>query len=122
MDIRIEVIFIGVSDPVRSREFYRSIGFSIDHDQQVDDQTWFIQATPPGSACSISFGRGLSPMEPGQQKGIMAVVPDADQARQLLLDAGVEASEVDPQAWGRFVSFADPDGNSWVLQELPKRG
>jgi catechol 2,3-dioxygenase-like lactoylglutathione lyase family enzyme len=122
MEIRIEVVMLGVADPARSREFYERIGFHIDHDVQVDDATWFIQATPPGSACSIAFGRGLSPMQPGEQKGIMAVVPDADEARQALLEAGADCSEVDEQVWGRFVSFQDPDQNAWTYQELPARG
>ena len=121
MEIRIEVINLGVSDPARSREFYERIGFHIDHDQVVSDDIWFIQATPPGSACSISFGKGLSPMQPGQQKGIMAVVPDIVEARQVLVDAGVEVTEIDEQVWGRFVYFADPDGNAWTYQQLPAR-
>lgn len=122
MDIRIEVVFLGVTDPARSLEFYERAGFVIDFDRQLSDELWFVQATPPGSACSIAFGRGITAMEPGAQKGIMAVVDDADAARQSLLDAGVNCTDVDEQAWGRFVSFADPDGNIWRLQQLPSRG
>jgi uncharacterized glyoxalase superfamily protein PhnB len=78
--------------------------------------------TPPDSACSIAFGRGLSDMEPGSLRAVMMVIDDADAARAELVAAGVDASEVDPQPWGRFVTFSDPDGNRWTLQELPKRG
>jgi uncharacterized glyoxalase superfamily protein PhnB len=76
--------------------------------------------TPPGSACSIAFGTGIGGnLEPGQQDTIQVVVPDADAALTQLRDAGVEANGVDEQAWGRFVTFDDPDGNSWTLQQLP---
>lgn len=121
MDLRIEVVFLGVSDPARSRQFYERAGFVIDFDRQLSDELWFVQATPPGSACSIAFGKGVTAMEPGAQKGIMAVVDDADATRKVLLDAGVDCTEVDEQAWGRFVSFAGPDGNTWTLQQLPAR-
>jgi uncharacterized glyoxalase superfamily protein PhnB len=78
-----------------------------------------VQLTPPGSACSVSFGEGLTTMEPGGQKGVMMVVDDVAKARETLAANGVEVSEVDEQPWGSFVSFADPDGNSWTLQQLP---
>jgi catechol 2,3-dioxygenase-like lactoylglutathione lyase family enzyme len=78
--------------------------------------------TPPGSACSIAFGTGLGlTLAPGQQDTIQVVVPDADEALAHLRDLGVDADGVDEQAWGRFVTFADPDGNSWTLQQLPSR-
>ncbi len=71
----------------------------------------------PGSACSIAFGTGLSPMEPGSQRGIQVVVEDAEAARAALVEAGVETTDADQQPWGTFVFFNDPDGNAWTLQE-----
>ena len=122
MDWKIELIFVPVTDVDRAKAFYvDQIGFHADYDQKVNENLRFVQLTPPGSACSIAFGLGLTDMAPGSQKGIQVVVPDADEARQHLLDNGVEASEVDEQEWGRFVSFSDPDGNAWVLQQLPPR-
>ena len=80
-----------------------------------------MQLTPPGSACSIAIGTGITTMTPGTQSGIQVVVEDAAAARRELVARGVDASEVDTQPWGLFVTFSDPDGNRWVLQELPKR-
>jgi len=120
MKARIEVVTVPVSDPDAAKEFYvGKLGFTLDHDQTVSDETRFIQVTPPGSACSLAFGRGLSAMDPGSLNAVMMVIDDADAARAELLDAGVAASDVDPQPWGRFVTFEDPDGNRWTLQELP---
>ncbi|WP_406246149.1 VOC family protein [Microbacterium sp. M] len=120
MDWKIELIFVPVTDVDRAKDFYVKIGFNADHDQRVNEELRFVQMTPPGSACSIAFGTGLGDsMEPGQQNSIQVVVPDADAALAQLRDAGVEASGVDEQAWGRFVTFDDPDGNTWTLQELP---
>lgn len=122
MDWKIELIFVPVTDVDRAKEFYERIGFHTDHDQVPFDGLRFVQMTPPGSACSIAFGDGLGiRLEPGQQNTIQVVVPDADEALAHLRSAGVEASDVDPQSWGRFVTFADPDGNTWTLQELPAR-
>jgi catechol 2,3-dioxygenase-like lactoylglutathione lyase family enzyme len=122
MEMRIEVVVVPVSDTDRAKAFYvDQVGFHADHDQRVSPQLRFVQLTPPGSACSIAFGEGISTMAPGSLKGVMMVVPDAAAARTELVERGVEASEVDEQAWGKFVHFADPDGNSWQLQELPKR-
>jgi catechol 2,3-dioxygenase-like lactoylglutathione lyase family enzyme len=121
MDWRIELIFVPVSDIERAKEFYvDKVGFHLDHDHQVSDELRFVQLTPPGSTCSIAFGEGLGvDMPVGGQRGIQVVVADAAAARDQLRAAGVEASEVDEQAWGRFVRFADPDGNAWTLQQLP---
>lgn len=120
MDWKIELIHVPVSDVDRSKDFYVKIGFNADHDQVVHEGLRFVQMTPPGSACSIAFGEGLGlDLEPGQQNTIQVVVPDADAALAQLRDAGVEADGVDEQAWGRFVTFDDPDGNTWTLQELP---
>jgi catechol 2,3-dioxygenase-like lactoylglutathione lyase family enzyme len=122
MDWKIELIFIPTTDVDRAKAFYADqVGFHVDHDHRVNEQLRFVQLTPPGSACSIAFGEGITKMAPGSQQGIQVVVPDAAAARQHLLDHGVAASEVDAQAWGSFVTFQDPDGNGWVLQELPRR-
>jgi catechol 2,3-dioxygenase-like lactoylglutathione lyase family enzyme len=121
-DWRIELITIPVTDVDRAKAFYvDQVGFVADYDQRVSDTLRFIQLTPPGSACSIAFGEGLTDMEPGTQRGLQIVVPNADDALAHLRENGVEASGVDELAWGRFVTFADPDGNVWALQELPKR-
>jgi uncharacterized glyoxalase superfamily protein PhnB len=87
-------------------------------DHTVSDEIRFVQITPPGSACSIAFGKGVSPMEPGSLQGLQVVVPDADAARAHLIEHGVEASEVQDLPWGRFVYFSDPDGNGWALQQI----
>jgi catechol 2,3-dioxygenase-like lactoylglutathione lyase family enzyme len=122
MDWKIELIFIPTTDVDRAKAFYADqVGFHVDHDHRVNEQLRFVQLTPPGSACSIAFGEGITKMAPGSQQGVQVVVPDAAAARQHLLDHGVAASDVDAQAWGSFVTFQDPDGNGWVLQELPRR-
>ena len=81
-----------------------------------------MQLTPPGSACSIAIGKGLTTMEPGSLDNLQAVVADADAAHADLTERGIEVSAVDDQPWGRFVYFADPDGNRWSLQQLPNWG
>ncbi|MFE1644505.1 VOC family protein [Microbacterium sp. P01] len=122
MDWKIELIFVPVTDVDRAKDFYVKIGFHVDHDQTVGDDLRFVQLTPPGSACSIAFGVGLGiDLEPGRQNTIQVVVPDADGALAQLRAAGVVASGVDDQGWGRFVTFDDPDGNTWTLQQLPPR-
>lgn len=122
MDWKIELIHVPVSDVDRSKEFYERIGFHADHDQTPFEGLRFVQMTPPGSACSIAFGTGLGgDLEPGRQNTIQVVVPDADEALAHLRGLGVEAQGVDEQAWGRFVTFDDPDGNTWTLQQLPPR-
>lgn len=122
MDWKIELIFVPVTDVDRAKEFYERIGFNPDHDQVPFDGLRFVQMTPPGSACSIAFGEGLGvSLEPGQQNTIQVVVPNADEALEHLRSVGVEAQGADEQAWGRFVTFDDPDGNTWTLQELPPR-
>lgn len=119
MTWKIELIFVPVSDVDRAKEFYEKIGFNPDFDQQVSDELRFVQMTPPGSACSIAFGTGLElTLQPGQQDTIQVVVPDADEALAQLQELGVDAKDVDEQDWGRFVTFDDPDGNSWTLQQL----
>ena len=123
MDWKIELIFVPVTDVDRAKDFYVKIGFNADHDQTPMEGLRFVQLTPPGSACSIAIGTGLgSDVPPGSLDIIQVVVPDADEALAHLRGLGVEADGVDEQAWGRFVTFADPDGNRWTLQELPTRG
>ena len=117
--MRIELIIVPVTDVDRARDFYASLGWNVDHDQVVDESTRFVQITPPGSACSIAFGRGLAETEPGSLRGVQLVIADADAALALLREKGVDAEGVDEQAWGRFVTFRDPDGNQYTLQQLP---
>ena len=123
MDCKIELIFVPVTDVDRAIEFYvEKVGFTLDMEARVDENIRFVQVTPPSSACSIAFGEGITDMTPGTQNSIQCVVPDAEAARQELLGRGVDASEVETLAWGSFTSFADPDGNSWTLQQLPSPG
>ncbi|MGN6325486.1 glyoxalase [Pseudolysinimonas sp.] len=103
-----------------TRDFYASIGWNIDFDQSPSDEIRFVQITPPGSACSIAFGRGLVEAEPGSLRGVQLVVRDADAALAMLRGKGVDAEDVQELAWGRFVTFRDPDGNTFTLQELPE--
>jgi catechol 2,3-dioxygenase-like lactoylglutathione lyase family enzyme len=117
---KIELIPVPVTDVDRAKDFYTRIGFNADHDRQVNPALRFVQLTPPGSACSIVLGQGITEKTPGTQE-IQVVVADATAARRQLLDAGVEASEVDQTPWGDFVRFADPDGNRWSLQALAAR-
>ena len=120
MDWKIELLAVPVTDIDRSKEFYVKIGFNADHDHTVSESLRFVQLTPPGSACSIVLDLNLTSMKPGTLQSIHTVIADADQARKQLIDAGVEASEVDEQPWGRFVHFADPDGNHWSLQQIQR--
>lgn len=120
MDWKIELIFVPVTDVDRAKDFYVRIGFNADHDHTPMPGLRFVQLTPPGSACSIAIGEGLgNTLEPGRQDTIQVVVADADAALAQLRDAGVDARGVDEQDWGRFVTFDDPDGNTWTLQQLP---
>jgi catechol 2,3-dioxygenase-like lactoylglutathione lyase family enzyme len=122
MDWKIEVVFLGVTDVDKAKAFYvDQVGFHADHDVQVNESLRFVQLTPPGSACSVAFGQGVTDMEPGSQRGVMIVVSDVKAAREQLLARGVEASDIDEQPWGSFVRFSDPDGNTWALQEVPAR-
>lgn len=122
MDWKIELIFVPVTDVDRAKEFYvEKLGFNADHDQRVNENLRFVQLTPPGSACSIAIGEGLgSAVAPGTLDVIQVVIPDADAVLAELRAKGVEAEGVDEQAWGRFITLKDPDGNRWTLQELPK--
>ena len=120
MDYKIELITIPVSDVDRAKAFYvDGCGFNADHDHVVHEGLRFVQLTPPGSACSISIGQGLTDAEPGSVKGMQMVVADARAAHDELAGRGVAVSDVDSQPWGEFVYFSDPDGNAWALQQLP---
>jgi catechol 2,3-dioxygenase-like lactoylglutathione lyase family enzyme len=122
VDWKLELVIIPVSDVDKAKAFYtEQVGFVADHDHTVSDEVRFVQLTPPGSACSIAFGRGLVSGEPGSVKGLQIVVDDARAAHDELAGRGVAVSDVQDLAWGRFVFFQDPDGNSWSLQELPPR-
>lgn len=123
MDCRIELVFVPVSDVDRAIEFYvDKAGFHLDMQARVDENTRFVQVTPPSSACSIAFGEGISDMPAGSQRGIQVVVDDVELARRQLVERGIEASEVEHLVWGSFTHFADPDGNTWAVQQLPRRG
>ncbi|MGH3368358.1 MAG: VOC family protein [Nocardioidaceae bacterium] len=120
MEMKLELVTVPVSDIDRAKEFYLAAGFVLDHDKTVTDGLRFVQMTPPGSACSIAFGAGLTEMAPGTLDNMQMVVADADAIHAELMNRGVQVNGVDDQPWGRFVYFADPDGNRWALQELPK--
>jgi predicted enzyme related to lactoylglutathione lyase len=125
MDWKLELVAIPVSDVDRAKAFYtEQVGFNVDHDHRVSDELRFVQLTPPGSACSIAIGTGLSesPPPPGSVQGVQLVVPDIHAARAELVGRGVEVSEVHEFPWGSFVFFKDPDGNGWSVQAIPDRG
>ena len=122
MDWKLELVAIPVSDVDRAKTFYtEKVGFNADHDQTVNEKIHFVQLTPPGSACSISLGKGLVDTKPGSVQGLQMVVTDINAARAELVERGVEASEVQHFPWGSFVFFSDPDGNGWAVQQVPAR-
>ena len=122
MDWKIELVAIPVSDVDRAKEFYtQKVGFNPDQDHRVSDEVRFVQLTPPGSACSIAIGLGLTEAEPGSVQGVQMVVADIEAARAELVGRGVEVSDIQDFPWGRFVFFQDPDGNGWSVQQLPPR-
>ena len=137
MDLKLELVLIPVSDVDRAKAFYtEKLGFSLDVDHQASEQFRVVQMTPPGSACSITIGVGLTDAAPGSYRGTHLVVTDIVAAREDLAARGVEVSEVrhfdrdasewrpgpDPEhgKYASFADFADPDGNTWVLQEVPE--
>jgi predicted enzyme related to lactoylglutathione lyase len=122
VDWKLELVAVPVSDVDRAKSFYvDQAGFNADYDHQVSDDIRFVQLTPPGSACSIALGKGITDAEPGSVKGLQLVVTDAHQARAELVERGVDVSEVQDFPWGSFVFFSDPDGNAWAVQQLPSR-
>ena len=122
MDWKIELIILPVSDVDRAKAFYvDQVGFHPDHDHTVNENLRFVQLTPPGSACSIAIGKGITDKTPGSVGGLMMVVADIEEAHRQLSERGVSVTNVHDEAWGRFVDFNDPDGNSWSVQQLLAR-
>jgi predicted enzyme related to lactoylglutathione lyase len=122
MDWKLELVAIPVSDVDRAKAFYiEQAGFVADHDHRVSDELRFVQLTPPGSACSIALGTGISDQPPGSVQGLQMVVPDIQAARAELVERGVDVGEVQEFPWGKFLFFSDPDGNGWAVQQLPPR-
>ena len=120
MDYKLELVGVPVTDVDRAKAFYvDQVGFVADHDQVVNEDIRFVQLTPPGSACSIAIGKGITKMAPGSLDNLQIVVADAEAARAELAGRGVQVSDVDVMPWGSFVFFSDPDGNTWALQQLP---
>ncbi len=123
MDFKLELVAIPVSDVDRAKAFYtEQAGFTADHDHTVSDEIRFVQLTPPGSACSIALGKGVTQAAPGSVQGMQLVVSDIHAARAELVERGVEVGEVQDFPWGSFVFFSDPDGNGWAVQQIPARG
>jgi len=122
MDWKLELITIPVSDVDRAKAFYvEKLGFNADHDHQVNENLRFVQLTPPGSACSIAIGTGLTEAKPGSVEGLQIVVKDIEAARTELENRGVTVDQIHDLDWGRFIYLTDPDGNKWAIQELPSR-
>ena len=122
MDWKLELVAVPVSDVDRAKAFYtEKASFNADHDHRVSDEVRFVQLTPPGSACSIAIGSGISQSEPGSVQGMQLVVSDINAARTELAERGVDVSEVQEFDWGSFVFFSDPDGNGWAVQQIPAR-
>jgi catechol 2,3-dioxygenase-like lactoylglutathione lyase family enzyme len=122
LDWKLELVVVPVSDVDRAKAFYTDkVGFNADHDHTVSDDLRFVQLTPRGSGCSIAIGKGLTTADPGSVQGLQVVVRDIEVARAQLVERGVAVSEVQEFAWGRFVFFADPDGNRWAVQEIQPR-
>jgi predicted enzyme related to lactoylglutathione lyase len=122
MDMKLELVAVPVTDVDRAKAFYSDqVGFNADHDHHVSDTLRFVQLTPPGSACSIVLGLGITDAAPGSVRGLQLVVTDIEAARNELVGRGVEVSEVQEFPWGRFVFFSDPDGNKWAVQEIQAR-
>ena len=132
MDYKLELVLLPVSDVDRAKEFYtEKAGFNLDVDHQPNDEFRVVQLTPPGSACSVTFGIGITDAEPGSVRGTHLVVTDIDAAHADLTGRGVDVSDIrhmTPEGWkpgpdpdhadfNSFADFRDPDGNTWVLQE-----
>jgi catechol 2,3-dioxygenase-like lactoylglutathione lyase family enzyme len=123
VDFKLELVAVPVSDVDRAKAFYtEKAGFNADHDHVVSDEIRFVQLTPPGSACSISIGKGLVDTPPGSAQGLQLVVSDIQAAHDELAGRGVDVSDVQSFPWGDFVFFKDPDGNGWSVQAIPPRG
>ena len=133
MELKLEVVIIPVSDVDRAKEFYEEkLGFNLDVDHQAGESFRVVQLTPPGSACSITIGKGISSAEPGSYKGMHLVTPDVEAARAELVANGVDVSEPfhfgaegqtsglhpDRADYGSYLQVEDPDGNTWLIQEV----
>jgi predicted enzyme related to lactoylglutathione lyase len=122
VDLKLELIAVPVSDVDRAKAFYSErVGFEVDNDVTVRDGLRFVQLTPPGSACSITIGEGLTEKEPGSLEGLQLVADDIEVARKELSARGLEISEIQDFPWGRFLFFSDPDGNGWAVQQIPEQ-
>lgn len=142
VEMKVEVIIIPVSDVDRSKRFYEHLGWRVDVDFVFSADFRVVHMTPPGSACSVAFGKGVTPAPPGSAQGLFLIVPDLEHARAELVRRGVEVTEIfhfesgfhvmgtkgrvpgpDPQgrSYFTFASFRDPDGNGWLLQEVKAR-
>ena len=141
--LRLEVVVLPVADVDRAKSFYGGLGWRQDADLTVDESYRVVQFTPPGSPASVIFGTGVTTMTPGSVRDLMLIVDDVDAAREELVGRGVEVSEIwhdatgifhhagttarvpgrDPQdrSYGSWASFADPDGNTWLMQEITER-
>jgi len=121
MDWKLELVMVPVTDVDRAKAFYaHKVGFNADHDHRVNENLRFVQLTPPGSACSIAIGEGITDRTPGSAQ-LQIVVADIQAARKQLVEHGVHVTDVQDLGWGLFVFFKDPDGNDWALQQLPPR-
>ena len=122
MDWKLELVAVPVSDVDRAKAFYvDTIGFNPDHDHRISDDLRFVQLTPPGSGCSIAIGKGLTEAKPGSVEGLQLVVADIEAAKAELAERGLDVGAIQDFPWGRFIFFADPDGNRWAVQQLPPR-
>jgi predicted enzyme related to lactoylglutathione lyase len=122
MDFKLELVAVPVSDVDRAKAFYtEQAGFNADHDHQVTDELRFVQLTPPGSACSIAIGEGVTDAAPGSVKGMQLVVDDIEAAHAALTGRGMDVGEIQDLPWGSFVFFSDPDGNGWAVQQIQPR-
>jgi catechol 2,3-dioxygenase-like lactoylglutathione lyase family enzyme len=122
MDYKLELVAVPVSDVDRAKAFYtEKAGFNADHDHTVTEDLRFVQLTPPGSACSIAIGSGITEMPPGSVQGLQLVVSDIEAARAELSGRGVDVGDIQDFPWGRFLFFKDPDGNGWAVQAIPPR-
>lgn len=132
MDYKLELVLVPVTDVDHAKAFYERAGFTVDVDHEAGESFRVVQVTPPGSACSIAFGVGITEAEPGQAHGLHLVVTDIEAARAELVGRGIDVSEIrhmrdgtwtpgaDPEHadYNSFADFRDPDGNTWVLQEV----
>jgi predicted enzyme related to lactoylglutathione lyase len=122
MDWKLELVAIPVTDVDRAKAFYvEQAGFNADHDHRVSDELRFVQLTPPGSACSIAIGEGITDAVPGSVRGMQMVVADIEAAHAELTERGMEVGEIQDLPWGSFIYFSDPDGNAWAVQSIQPR-